>query len=122
LASAGASAQAATVGAAAPGAAEGALFWLRWAAALGLCLLLAWAGAYALKARQSGSAVPLRFVRPRWMNPLAAAGPRRLRRVESLRISPQLEVTLLECDDRELLLATTPQGAMLLKEGPKTAV
>jgi hypothetical protein len=133
------------------GVAEGPLFWLRWAAALGLCLLLAFAGAYALKARQSGALVAAGVLRPgrfrrgpagpgggfatfagpiftwpsfSWASGASrrgAAAARRLQVVESLRVSPQLEVCLLACDDRELLLATTAQGLVVLRDGPRTA-
>jgi hypothetical protein len=157
LAAAASWAGAASAAQAAPsGVAEGPLFWLRWAAALGVCLLLAFAGAYALKARQSGALVPAGVLRPGRFRRGAAglgggaatfAGPifawpsfswvsfsgvsgasrrgagaaRRLQVVESLRVSPQLEVCLLACDDRELLLATTAQGLVVLKDGPKIA-
>lgn len=100
--------------------ADSTLFWVRWAGALGLCLLLALAGAYAMKVRQSGAPVRLSLAFPRWAQPLGGLAARRLRLIESLRISPQLEVSLVECDDRELLLATTSHGAVLLREGPKT--
>lgn len=134
--------------AALPGYAEGGLFWLRWAAALGLCLLLAIAGAYALKVRQSGgpvrpgpgvfgvgafgkgrlrpgslwaAALRATVTWPPGVRSLDTGAVRRLRVIESLRVSAQLEVCLLECDDRELLLATTAQGVVLLKDGPKIA-
>lgn len=112
-------ARAAPLGAAAP---DGGLFWLRWMAALGLCLLLAVAGAYAVKHRQGAQAGGWPTLRPSsWGNPLRSLGPRRLRLIESLRVNPHLEVSLVECDGCELLLAATPQGAVLLRETPKAS-
>ena len=110
-------AQGAPTGASAVG--EG-MFWLRWAAALSLCLLLAVAGAYAIKSRQAQlpGRPTLRVLR--WPKLLPEPRQRRLRLIESLKVSPQLELSLVECDDGELLLAATSQGAVLLRERPKT--
>jgi hypothetical protein len=98
------------------------LFWWRWVAALALCMALAVGGALALRARMPGGKA-----RPIGSGALAGlfartlgggAGPRRLRVVETARVNPQLEVSIVRCDDREYVLATTPQGAVLLSQAP----
>lgn len=76
--------------------------WWRVIGALVLCLLLAAGAAFALRYRLRGS------VR------LPSAQGRRLRLVESLRLSHNVDVCLLECDSEHFLVAATPQGAVLL--------
>jgi len=84
---------------------------------LAICLGLAVAGAIALRIRlTAGGASP----EPgRWRlalrNPARFLNtPRRLRIVETLRVSHHLDICLLSCDDRQFLLAATPGGATVL--------
>lgn len=91
--------------------------WWRWFAAIGFCLLLAVAGAYALRARVQGRGLAL----PRALGGLltgASAAPRRVTVLESVRVSPGLEICLVRCDAQEYLLAATPQGAIQLSPPP----
>jgi flagellar biogenesis protein FliO len=68
--------------------------------ALLFCLLLAVAAAFFLRRRMSGAM------------PLGLGGrARRLQLVETIRLSHQVDLCLVRCDDRELLLAATPHGA-----------
>lgn len=95
-------------------------FWWRWLGAVVLCLLLAVAGAYALRLRGGAAARPLSI--GGFGQLLAGALVRRPARgtrlglVEAIRINPQLEVCLVRCDGREYLLAATPQTATLLDD------
>lgn len=103
---------------AAPLAAEGQLngpfFWVRWAGALILCLGLALAAAVAMKARQGRPTRGSKWPFMRWLAD-SRSPDRRLRLLETLRVGSHLEVSLLACDDEELLVASTAQGAVLLK-------
>ena len=75
-----------------------------------LCLLLALGGAWALKMRMSGgSALPRPLIAR-----LGAQG-RRLHLVESLRLGAQVDLCIVSCDGRELLVAASSHGAQLLK-------
>ena len=77
----------------------------RVAGALIVCLALAVGGAFALRHRLPGGLI----LRPR--------PNRRLQPVETLRLSPHLDVHLFQLDHRELLVAATPQSAVLLVAG-----
>jgi flagellar biogenesis protein FliO len=70
--------------------------------ALILCLALAIGGAFALRIKLRGA-----------LPGLGTAG-RRLRLVESIRLTQQVDVCLLSCDDKEFLIAATPHGALLI--------
>jgi flagellar biogenesis protein FliO len=70
--------------------------------ALIFCLLLAAGAAFALRARLRGALPPLR------------GQGRRLRLVESLRLSHQTDLCLIELDGRELVVASSAHGATLL--------
>jgi hypothetical protein len=74
-------------------------------AALLLCLMLAVAGAFALKAR--GGRVSF--------FPLATKRRRRLELIESLRLG-QAELCLVMCDGREMLVLASSQGGSLIAE------
>ena len=76
--------------------------WLRVIGALALCLGLAVAAAFALRSRLKGQA------------PAATGAGRRLRLVETTRLSHQIDVCVLESDDLELVVAASPQGPVLL--------
>lgn len=84
--------------------------WWRFAGALILCLALAVGAAFALKARMGvrpGAARIALFG--------TGVGKRRLEMVESLRVKPQLDLVIVRCDGRELLLATSGQTAQLIE-------
>ena len=93
----------------------------RVAAALLICLVLAVVGALALRARLRGGG-PV-FAGAKWRLPFQApaglfsAGPRRLQLVETLRLSHQVDICLFRCDERDFLVAATPQGATVLTRG-----
>lgn len=78
--------------------------WWRLIATLILCIGLAVGGAYALKARLRGA-------------PALNNGARRLELVETLRLSHQIDICLLKCGDRALIVAATPQGLVELSWG-----
>jgi flagellar biogenesis protein FliO len=71
--------------------------------ALIFCLALAAGAAFALRARLRGSL------------PSVKSAGRRLRLVESLRLSHQVDLCLVEIDGREVVVAATPHGANLLE-------
>ena len=77
-------------------------------ATLVLCTMLAVGGAFLLKARQGS--LPLGSFLPKQN--------RRLRLVESLRLGPQADLCIVECDGRELLIAASAQGTRLLANLP----
>jgi hypothetical protein len=88
--------------------ADDGISWWRVIFALLLCVVLAALAAYALKARM-GSAFPI----------LAFAKPnRRLRLVETFRLNHQVDICILSCDGREMLVATGPHGTRVLRELP----
>jgi flagellar biogenesis protein FliO len=74
--------------------------------ALALCLLLALGAAFVLKRRLKGP------------NRLAFGRPRRLQLVESLRLSHQVDLCIVSCDQVEFVIASTPHGASLVNAGP----
>lgn len=98
----------------------------RLALALVLCLALALGGALALHARLRGggpTAIMGRnpnLAKPAWPMPLSEGlrlfkpAPARLRPIQTLRLSPHLDVCLFSCDGEEYLVAATPQGAVVL--------
>jgi flagellar biogenesis protein FliO len=71
--------------------------------ALIFCLALAAGAAFALRARLRGSL------------PSVKGAGRRLRLVESLRLSHQVDLCLVEIDGKEIVVAATPHGANLLE-------
>jgi flagellar biogenesis protein FliO len=76
--------------------------WWRVVGALVFCLLLGVLAAFALRKRLRGGA------------PVFGAAAKRLRLVESVRLSHRVDVCLVECDDRTYLIATSAQGAVSL--------
>lgn len=74
--------------------------WVRVVVALLFCLALAVAAALALRYRFRGA---VRIV---------PGGDRRLRLVETLRLSHQTDLCLIEVDGRTFLFAATPQGGV----------
>jgi hypothetical protein len=81
---------------------DGSPSWVGVVGPLILSLLLAGGAAFALRTRLRGILPPL------------DRRERRLRLVESLRISHQTDLYLVELDGRELLVAATAQGTTLL--------
>lgn len=77
--------------------------------ALLLCLVLAVAGAYALRHRLRGSGVPSLG---RAFSPV----DRRLKLVETVRLSHQTDICLMRCDDADFVIAATAQGVVLLSK------
>jgi flagellar biogenesis protein FliO len=83
--------------------------WWRIVGALVLCLGMAVGAAYVLRERLGGAAPKLRLL----------GGGRRMRLVEALRLSHQVDICLLQCDDEELMLAASAQGVTLIKRTEK---
>ena len=81
-------------------------------ATLALCLTLAVAGAFAIRA---GVGRRLPFPRVR-------AGRRKLVLVETLRLGHQTDICILDCEGSRVLLATGPHGARLLDRLPPAAI
>lgn len=98
----------------ASGADLSAAFWWRWGAALLLCLGLAGVGILLLRLKLQGKgglgSVADAIVKVSQQWPSSRAAPRRLRVVEALRVSPQLEICIITCDGVEHLLAATPSA------------
>ncbi len=84
----------------------------RVAFALLLCLGLAVAGAYAIKARL-GMASPLALFS------FAGERTRRLQLIESLRLTQKSDLCLVRCDGRELLFLTSDHGVQVIEPGPR---
>ena len=102
-------------------AAEVQIAWWRVALGLMLCLALAVGAALALRTRMTGhgpvfASGPWRGVAEalRARYPTLNATPRRLKLLETLRLTPQLQVCLFAFDAQEILIATTPQGAFVV--------
>lgn len=97
--------------------------WWRIAAALVLCLLLAGGAALALHARMTGKLPNLKGVRltlPALGGaPIArlfsASADRRLKSIETIRVSPFADVCLFTCDGKTYLVAATPQGVTVIE-------
>lgn len=74
--------------------------------ALALCLALAVGAAFVLKRRLGG------------LGSRAIGRTRRLQLVESLRLSHQVDLCIVDCDGGEFIVAATPHGATLINAGP----
>jgi flagellar biogenesis protein FliO len=86
--------------------------WWRIIGSLLLCIVLAVGAAFALRTRL-GANVPM------------FKGPgKRLQVVESVRATQQLEVCVLRFDEQDFLVASTPNGALLLgvKDAPAASL
>ncbi|WP_425999046.1 hypothetical protein [Caulobacter sp. DWR1-3-2b1] len=100
------------------GAAPSDVPWLRLAAALILCLLLALAGALILRKRLgAGASAPIKLkdllASLGVVTPLAPP-QRRLRLVETVRLSHNIDICVMQLDDRDILVAATAQGVVQL--------
>lgn len=101
---------------------ESGTLWFRFIASLLLCLMLAVGGALALRARMGHAApalqVPawgrrlLAWVTPRLRISEVSSNPPRLRLVQSLRLSPQVQVCLLDLDGDDVLVSVTAAGSV----------
>lgn len=87
----------------------------RVAASLAVCLILAVAAAFALRARLRGAGPHAKIDLLGLLRPHPPSA-RRLELVETLRLSHQVDVCLLRCEDRRFLVAAGPSGATLLSE------
>jgi flagellar biogenesis protein FliO len=87
-------------------AAEDDISLWRVASAFVLCVILAIAGAFLLKAR--GGNVP--FL------PTHLKRSQRLRLIETLRLGNNAAVSIVECDGRELLVVSTPQTCEIARD------
>ena len=91
--------------------------------ALLFCCVLGIAGAFALQFRLRGKAPKLQGMKPaNWRALLAGfgtagrstgAGAGRLRVIETVRLGYQVEVNLLECDGKGIVIVTSPHGAFV---------
>jgi hypothetical protein len=91
-----------------PGDGDDISLW-RVLAALLLCMVLAIAGAFALKARPGLG---------RLFSFAVKHGKRRLHLVETLRLNHQIDLCIVDCDGQELLVAASARGAELLGRMP----
>ncbi len=82
-------------------------------AVLILCLCLAVFAAVALRARLGSGKLPSFFG--------AARQARRLQLIETLRLSHQIDLCIVACDGREMLVAASARGARLLQPEPAGA-
>jgi flagellar biogenesis protein FliO len=74
-----------------------------------VCLGLAIGAAYALRTRFRGG-VP----------PVFGAQERRLKLVETVRLSHQADVCLMRCDEGDFIVASTPQGLIVISKPGET--
>jgi hypothetical protein len=82
----------------------------RVAGALLLCAGFAVAGAFVLKARMGGGASTSMYL------PFAAKRERRIKLVETLRLGPKAGLSIVACDDRELLVLVSESGSQIVRE------
>lgn len=87
--------------------------WWRVVAALILCLLLAGAAAVVIKIRLHGH-----LPSPKAFLLRAANQGRRLQLIEALKVSEHIDVCIIACDGKELLVAASPQRADILERLP----
>ncbi len=106
--------------------------WWRVVAALVFCCLLGGAGALALRYRLRGQAPNLRLMdAKKWQHLVAALGlktkgkdspPPRLQLIETVHLSYQVDVCLLECDGASVMIATSPRGAFVINRDAPTKI
>lgn len=94
--------------------------WFRLSGGLGICMLLAYAGALILR-RQTASAPDLfagnwAELLAKRFGGMALSSPARIAVVQTLSIGNRVEVVLLRLDGREFVIATSPNGAPILLE------
>ena len=98
--------------------------WWRVVAALVFCCLLGGAGALALRYRLRGRKPDIRlFNAESWRHLIAGLGikskatdeaPSRLKLLQTVHLSYQVDVSLLECDGAIVMIATSPHGAFVV--------
>ncbi len=91
--------------------------------ALVFCCVLGLAAALALRFRMRGKAAPTQGLKAtNWRQFMAdfglgtktsSAGAGRLRVIETVRLGYQVEVNLLECDGKGIVIVTSPHGAFV---------
>jgi len=91
--------------------------------ALLFCCVLGLAAALALRFRMRGKAMPTQGLKAvNWRQFMAdfgvgtktsSAGAGRLRLIETARLGYQVEVNLLECDGKSIVVVTSPHGAFV---------
>jgi len=82
--------------------------------ALLFCLMIAVLAALVLRARMTGRPLPAIFT-------IGSGQGARLRKLESVRMSHQVELSIVTCDGRDILVAVGPQGAQVLRDLSPTA-
>lgn len=95
--------------------------WWRVVGSLVACLIVAALAAIALKAGLAGGMTlsPSSKAGGRWTPRTLFQRPdRRIKTIESARLSTNLEVCLFVVDDDEFLVAATPGGPLLLRQRP----
>lgn len=112
LAGAASCAHAQTLGGAAAEAGPSA--W-RVLAALIACLTLALGAAVFLRARLNGGAPAWPRLASLWPGEPRQGTARRMKLVETVRLSHQIDVCLLRCDDVEFIVTTSAQGAVVVR-------
>jgi len=98
--------------------------WWRVVGALVFCCLLGGAGALALRYRLQGQKAHVRTFDAKTLSQLftglnfrrlpADGAPARLRLIETVRLSYQVDVSLLECDGVGVMIVTSPHGAFVV--------
>ncbi len=102
----------------------------RVAGALLFCCLLGAGGALALKYRLQGKKIPQRSFDTgalgQWLarigrtSPEPDGSPERLKVIATVRLSYQVDVSLLECDGTPLVIVTSPHGAFIANSNAPT--
>ena len=88
----------------------------RWVAALILLAAMAWMAWASRAHRQTPARSPLGRIRAAW-----AVGPEVLRCRQTIRLTPQHTLHVVDCGTRQLILACHPTGATLLIEALESA-
>jgi hypothetical protein len=99
-----------------------AISWWRVVAALAICLALTLGAGVALRARQKGGGAspgqgPMALLEAVLRRRGLGGASQRLKLVETLRLSHQVEVCLCRYDEIDFVIAATPHGAFLVTPG-----
>ena len=96
--------------------------WWRVMGATILCVGLAIAAIYVVRARSTGRGLdlsaPFSPLRLGSAVKLFGVRERRMKHIETLRLSPRMDVHLICCDDMEFTIASTAQGGFLISSRP----